>query len=227
MKNSEATSKVINALKYLNKDQHISRRFVLNKLRENAKNLIAQKLKDRSLYREDSLESWINCLEMEKIDLVKCDIIEFKTCKDLMVSKKELPDIIYSRFGAGLTKVYTIDGEKEYEYVTLMQYNLNKRRNNKSKKFFYIKDNHLYLPDSTTERVNFPILTLETEKIPALNSCDNSTNCNSVWDYEFVISDKLLQTVIGITVQELAQFRNLVVDENPNLSSNIKSSTIQ
>jgi hypothetical protein len=226
MKNLEITSIVINQLKYLSKDDHISRRFVLKKLRENARLLISQKLSDKTLYREDPLESWIECLEMEKLDTVKCDIIEFKNCKNLMVSKQELPEIIYSKYGAGLSKAYSIDGEKEYDYITLRQFNLNKKRRATNNKYFYIKDNRLYLPDSTVERVNIPVITLETEKIPEINSCGAGTDCRSLWDFEFIGSDRFLQKVIGMTVQELAQtHRQIPEDENPNLDSNIKSST--
>lgn len=226
MKNSEIVSIVSNQLKYLNKDEHTSRRFILRKLREVARNLISQKLMDRTLYREDPLESWIECLQMERIDSIKCDIIEFKNCKDIMVSKQELPEVIYSRYGAGLSKAYSIDGEKEYDYITLRQYNLNKRRRATNGKNFYIKDNRLYLPDNTVERVNIPIITLETEKIPELNSCGNEQDCRSIWDFDFIGSDRFLQQVVGIVVQELAQtHRAIPEDENPNLDSNIKSST--
>lgn len=226
MKNSEIVSIVVNQLKYTNKDEHISRRFVLRKLRENARNLISQKLRDKSLFREDTLESWIECLEMERIDSVKCDIIEFKNCKDIMVSKKKLPEVIYSKFGAGLTKTYSIDGEREYDYITLRQYNLNKHRRQVNNKYFYIKDDRLYLPDSTVERVNIPVITLETEKIPGINSCDNSNDCRSIWEFEFIGSDRFLQNIIGLTVQELAQtHKRIPEDENPNMDSNIKSST--
>ena len=223
MKNSEAVSTIINQLKYLNKDEHISRRFILSKLRENAKNLIAQKLRDRSLYREDSLESWIDCLQMERIEGVKCDIVEFKSCKEVMRSVKQLPDIIYSKYGAAITKVYSIDGESEYDYTTLRQYSNNKRRKNYGQKFFYIKNNYLYLPDSTTERVNLPVITLETEKIPQLSGCGNTNECKSVWEYEFIGSDKLQKAVIDMTIMELLQsHRQIIPDEQPNLSSHQK-----
>jgi hypothetical protein len=225
MKNSEIVSIVINQLKYLNKDEHISKRFVLRKLRENARHLISQKLMDKTLYREDPLESWVECLQMERVDTHKCDIIEFKNCKDLMVSKKELPEVIYSRYGAGLSKAYSIDGEKEYDYITLRQYNLNKYRTKVNNKYFYIKNNRLYLPDSTVERVNIPIITLETEKIPQVNSCSGE-DCKSIWEFDFIGSDRFLKQVIGITIQELSQtHKRIVEDENPDMDSNIKSST--
>jgi hypothetical protein len=226
MKNSEIVSIVINQLRYLNKDEHISRRFVLRKLRENARFLISQKLRDKTLYREDPLESWVECLQMEKVDSVKCDIIEFKTCENLMVSKEELPEVIYSKFGAGLSKAYSIDGQKEYDYITLRQYNLNKLRASVNNKYFYIKDNRLYLPDSTVERVNIPIITLETEKIPQVNSCGSQDSCRSIWEFDFIGSDRFLQQVIGQTVTELAQtHKRIPEDENPDMDSNIKSST--
>lgn len=226
MKNKEIVSIVVNQLKYLNKDEHISKRFILRKLRENARFLISQKLSDRTLYREDSLESWVECLQMEKVDVTKCDIIEFKNCDELMVSKEKLPEVLYSKFGAGLTKVYSIDGNNEYDYVTLRQYNLNKLRTKVGNKYFYIKDDRLYLPDSTVERVNIPIITLETEKIPEINSCGQQQDCRSIWEFDFIGSDRFLQQVIGQVVNELSgTHKRIPEDENPDMDSNIKSST--
>lgn len=51
MTNRELVSRVVNNLRTLNKDQHISRRFILRTAKNKAKFYIAQKLHDRSLYK--------------------------------------------------------------------------------------------------------------------------------------------------------------------------------
>ena len=52
---SEAVSKITNSLKLLNKDERISRRYVLHVLKDISSNLISQKLLDRTLGREMNL----------------------------------------------------------------------------------------------------------------------------------------------------------------------------
>jgi len=66
----------------------MSKRFVLHILEQKMTFFLSQKLRDRTLYRESNLFSVINCYELEKIDTVSCDIIEFKTCDVVMKGKK-------------------------------------------------------------------------------------------------------------------------------------------
>ena len=63
---SEAVSKITNSLKLLNKDERISRRYVLHVLKDISSNLISQKLLDRTLGREMNLYTKIECFEFKK-----------------------------------------------------------------------------------------------------------------------------------------------------------------
>ena len=65
MTNREIVDKLVNALKYNNKDESISRRFILKVFRDTAKWLISQKLLDRTIHKELNLYSEISCFEFE------------------------------------------------------------------------------------------------------------------------------------------------------------------
>ena len=64
-------------LKLLNKDERISRRYVLHVLKDISSNLISQKLLDRTLGREMNLYTKIECFEFKKEAYIAEDV---KTC---------------------------------------------------------------------------------------------------------------------------------------------------
>ena len=82
--------------------------------------------------------------------------------------------------------------------------------------FVYLgTDNHLYIPDREIFSLDLTILTVDTIMAEECSSC-NSSNCKSFWDYEFIISDKLAESVKDMTLQKLQITRNLPEDPNPN-----------
>lgn len=217
----ELVSRVINTLKALSKDMRLSRRYVLKTLQNKAKFYIAQKLNDKSLFRESNLFTVLDCFEMKPIEVYKCDILEFRSCKKLMRSKKKLPDLIYSKYGASILEVTSIDGEYLFRPITLSQYRINKNRagNDINQQFFYIKDGYLYLPDSDVRLVSVYLLTLDLFEKEQCSECSDE-KCKSAWDFELPIPDKLLEVIVSETIRELALSRQLQEDQNPNLQDN-------
>lgn len=217
MTNREIVDKIFNALKYNNKDEAISRRFILKVLRNTAKWLLSQKLLDRTLFKELNLYSDITCFEFEKMDVVKCPIIEFRRCKTLMKSKKPLPELIFSRFGASIKNIVSIDGENEFIFVSLEQYRRNKKRNVKRNDYYiYLgTDNHLYIPDHETLTVDLTVLTIKTDEVEDCSSCKDN-ECRSGWDYGFIISDKLVDPLYKDALQTLGLTKQILEDQNPN-----------
>lgn len=222
--NGEIVSRVINALNLLNKDEHISRRYILSVLKEKTNFAIQQQLEIKALFRDDSLYTWIRCLELQKDDIIKCPIIEFKSCKKIMRSVDKLPKSIYSRYGNSVKVVVSLDGEVIFNKVTPRQYNLNKKRDTSGvqQDYYYVQDGYLYLPNSDVHMVDVLMLTTDSED---LDGCDNCDECKSAWDYEFVGTEKFQEMVIQDTIREVAQRRGIVIDENPNNDSNQKSQT--
>lgn len=179
---------------------------------------MSQKLGESSLYREENIFKVLDCFELEKVDIIKCPIIEFRTCKQLMRSKKQLPELIHSKYGSSVKEVTSLDGEFLLKPITPYQYRLNKQRKTDSKEpYFYVKDGYLYVPDLEVEMVQ---VTLITQDLYDLNECSEckKQNCKSAWDYEFVCSDKLLEAVIQETIKEVSMTKQIQADQNPNLN---------
>lgn len=223
--NGQIVSEVINDLRLLNIDEHISRRYILSKLRNKAKTLISQKLLDRTLQREYNLYKEIRCFELEKVDTVKCDIVEFRTCNTVMKSKKALPESVYSRLGIAIKEVTNIDGSLDITFIDPKQYRRNKNRQVKdtTTAHYYVDgDNYLYVVNSEVEVVNLWILTLKPEDIEDVEGCDHKKSCTSVWNEEFIIPDKLFISTVKSSLEELFAVRQIPIDENPNNNSNIK-----
>lgn len=222
MTNAEFVSRVLNGLNSLDKDSRISRRYILHVGKRKSAFYISQKLNDRSLHKESNLYTTLNCFELEKIEVTKCDIIEFRRCKSIMRSKKKLPELIYNRYGNTLKEVTTIDDEKEFKSTTPSQYRRDKNRVSSTDYVdYYVKDGYLYLLDSEIEVVNLYLITTDLQAVEEVSSC-SSPGCKSLWDYDFVVADKLEELVIGETVREISMKKQIPSDENPNLNSNEK-----
>ena len=224
----EIVSRIENSLNSLTKDTFIPRRYILSVFKSKAEFFMAQKLFDKTLFRETSLFKWVNCVQMVEEDIIKCGKLEFKRCKSLMKSKKKLPKVLWSKYGSSVILVTTIDGEKEYKLISQVDYmNLLKRPNSEKfiGKFAIIIDDYLYLPDSEIKMVNILIYTLD-EKADDLSDCKECDDCESYWDKEVLISDKIREVVIQETLKEVSMRLQIPKDENPQGDSNIKSQSI-
>jgi hypothetical protein len=220
--NSEFTSRVLNGLNSLSKDDRISRRYILHVGKQKSTFYISQKLNDRSLFREDNLYTTLDCFELERIESVKCDIIEFRKCNSIMKSKKKLPKLIYSRYGNTLKEVTTVDDVKEFKPTTPSQYRRDKARVSGTDYInYYVKDGYLYLLDTEIQIVNLYLLTVDLDQIDDASAC-SEPGCKSLWEYDFVVPDKLEELIIAETVKEVSMKKQVALDENPNLNNNEK-----
>jgi len=219
MTNSEAVSKVINSFKFLNKDERISRRYVLRLLRDASKNLMSQKLLDRTISDEANLYSKIPCFEFQKVDVVSCPIVEFRKCATLMKSKKPLPELVFSRLGSSIKEVTSIDDLTEIYLTTPDQYRRDRKRKYYSTEdtYLYIDvDNYAYIVDKPIAAVNITVLTIKTDEVWEASACAHE-ECKSGFDYEFIVPDKLQDTVFKEVLQILSStYAARRSDQNPN-----------
>lgn len=220
MTNREAVTRVITPFKLATKDSRIPLRGVLRILRSVTLSYIAQKLTERSLQFDYNLYTDINCLEFEKIDVISCPLVEFRTCKTLMKSKKPLPPLVHSRIGASIKDVRSIDESLYFTVIDALQHNTNKKRKYsiKSETYIYLDNNgYLYVADHEIYAVNLSMITIETEKVPALCGCNDKDKCKSYWDFNFICPDKLLDNVMGRATEIVgATYANIIKDSNPN-----------
>lgn len=219
MTNEQAVSKIAGSLRAINKDAKIARRLILQVLRENAKVMISHKLMERTLDEELNLYSYLPCLEFQKVDVIKCPIIEFRMCNTLMRSVKKIPSPIFSRLGASIKNVTSIDGSVKLTLVSASQYAINKKRQyqiNGEHYIYYNSDGHLYIVDEEIRSINLDFITMHTELIDNCSGCIDD-NCKSGWKYDFICPDKLLNAVFDKTVQYLiGTYKQITPDENPN-----------
>lgn len=219
MTNREAVSKIINPLRLLKKDSHPSRRSILRMLRDTSKFFISQKLLDRTLKKETSLYSTVECFSFEKMEVKECKYIEFRRCGTLMKSTKKIPTPVFSRLGSSIYDISSVDGNFQFVLTDLKQYQRNKKRAHSFEEDVYVyigTDMHLYIPDVEISEIDFTLLTMETEKLPECSSC-NQNECSNPWDAEFICPDKMEKTVFDSVLQLLAgTYKSIIPDQNPN-----------
>jgi len=224
MKNKELVSRVRQGLNSLNKDSKIPRRYILGVATDIAIFLMAQKFRDRSLFREGNLYRSVDCFELVSIDKYSCDIVEFRSSTNVMKSKKKLPKLVYSRYGSSLKEVTNIDASMDFKKTTPSKYRRDKRRQGyKSEYVFYEKDGYLYLPDTEVSRVALYLYTPNEYDLLKSSSCNKE--CLNPWELEFICSSKLTNVVLAETIKEVSLRLQIPRDENPNMDSNLKSKT--
>lgn len=229
--NSEFVSRVVNGMKALTKDAHVSARYIAHIGKVKAKLYMSQKLDEMTLFKEDSIISSVNCFKLEKIKTKDCGIVEFALCDNIMKSCNKLPEGLFGKTGSSIISVMSIDGSKVYRYITPRKFvDIRKRKyRRKDSWFYYIKDEYLYLPDSNNELVDLTMIVVDKDAIETVSSCSDNyqkPSCKSKLDSEFVCPDRFLDLVVSATIQEVGTFyRTSIADENPNLDENQKTKT--
>lgn len=218
--NEDFVSRVLNDGRFLTKDDHISRRHILNIGKNKVTTYVSQKLLDRTLYRESNIFKTINCVEMIKEDIIKCPIIEFRKCKALYRSKHKIQGLIYSRYGSSIILVENLDGTIQFNPSTKSSIsNRNKRMFGDLVHSYYIQDDYIYIPEEI-ELINIVALTLSDKETEEISSCNECDKCKSVWEYNFICPDKLYEPIISETILEIMKiYKSTVADENPNLNN--------
>lgn len=229
--NAQFVSKVFNDGKVLTKDGHISQRWVLDKGRTKARFLMAQKLDDKTLFKEDSLITNIDCFRMKRIKSKECDIVEFRVCEKIMKSCEEIPEGIFGKNGSSIFSVTNVDDSLAYRYVTPREFARRKKRRykNRNARFYTIKDNYLYIFNSLTELVNISMITTDPDSAEAVSECGGCSAeelaCKSLWDQQFVCPDKHIDLVAREVRAEVLASLGIPADENPNLDEHQKTKT--
>ena len=213
MSNEELVDLIINQAKDNNVDSVPPRRYILRMARTSSINLIAQKLLERTLYREASLFTTIECIELERTDRIKCPLVDLRRCDTLMKSTKPLPKPIFSRLGASFKNIRSVDGGFEFSIGYESQIRRDKNRKHSYGKDVYVylgSDGYLYTPEEIYH-LSLDMITIETEKC----GCDDE--CKSGWDYEFIVPDRFVKAVVDETVQKILVRKQTPEDQNPNL----------
>ena len=233
MKNGEFVSGIINELELLSKDTWVSRRSVLNIGKSKAKMLLAQRVDEFKLRNSFDLISVIPCFEMEEVDRIICAGLDITNCEVVMKSVKKIPETIYGRTGMAIFSINSLDDRVEFKPSTAEA--ISNRKKLKYKKpgndhFYFIDDGYLYITEHI-EAVKIRMIAINEEE---LEDCgceddkDKKSECKSLWDMKFPITDLLLENVRAMTLQELmSTIVQIPKDENPNMDENQKSATVR
>lgn len=224
MNNGEFVSRVSNQLRMITKDDYINNRLVLSIGQTIASKFITQKIQRRSIDRDASLYREIKCIEFEPENVFKCKYVEFKSCDKLSRSVKSLKDLdlVYTRYGSSIKELYSIDRKSTiFTESNLYQLRVNSDRSggDAGKNKFYILDNHIYVPQEI-KALSGLVLALDQFELDEMCGC--SDECESAWDKEFIAPDSMLEDIIGYTIQNMVQTKQIPEDESPNLSNNSK-----
>lgn len=222
MKNREIVSRISNQIRMITKDDYVSDRLVLNVAKSIATKFMTQKIQRRAIDRDMSLFKEIKCIEFEPEDTFSCKFVEFRSCDKLSKSKAKFSDLIYTRYGSSIKELYSIDRKNSFYESTLYQFRNDSNRKgaeNLPQNKFYVLDDHIYVPG---EIDSLSGLVLATDHYELEESCGCTENCKSVWDYEFICPDSMLEDVIGMSLQNLGMTKNIPVDESPDLNNNKK-----
>ena len=231
MTQGEFVTRIVNDIRALNKDTHVSRRWILRMGKSRAETYVAQKWDEGRLFGELSLFTHISCLPMIRIKSIDCCFAEFKQCGVLMRSKDRIPGMVHANLRPSILQVTSVDDNIHFTYTSLRAY-----KNNTARRFgslesehYYVSDGYIYIPDINIKAVNVDVITLKQKEALALAGCgkedDDEGSCKSEWDYEFVCPTKLLEAVAVETLNEAVNILKISQDENPNMDSNIRSST--
>jgi hypothetical protein len=223
--NLEFVSRIKNELKLLNKDDNLSSRFILQTGQNKCRTYMAQKMGDFSLFREANIITTIPCVELKRLDVKECPFLDFKRCDILMKSKKQMPELLYSRVGASILRVFNLDNSIDFSYASGTHSALRREFGGVDHKF-YIRDNYLYIPNVEVHAVELEMITLDLYTADRISDCKKFNPCKSIWEYTFVCPDKLYELIVKETLAEIAQItRAIPEDENPNMDSNQKTQT--
>lgn len=228
MTNREITDTIINQLNVLQKDDRISRRFILHRARHKAGVLTSQKQAEGSLFRDTSMFHTVRCFPLKKDDVITCGIYEFKRCKSIMKSTKPLKGLANSKYGSIIVRVTTIDGGTEIKQTNITDFafssKIRKSLNSSSNsviKYYEDDEGYIYILNSDIEAVNITLISLAPEELEGLGDCDVCDNCKSIWDYTFTSNDRFNDAIIKDVVSEIAGVtKRITKDENGDNNSN-------
>ena len=224
MNNGELVSRISNQLRLITKDDYINDRFVLSVAQSIATKFITQKIQRHSIDRDMSLYKEVKCIEFEPENVFKCKYVEFKSCNELSKSKKTITELglVYTRYGSSIKELYSIDRQSTiFTESTLYQLRINSERegNKVGKEKFYILDGYIYIPKEI-RTLSGIVLAIDQYELDEVCGC--SEGCESAWDKEFICPDSMLEDVIGYTIQNILQTKQIPEDEKPDLNNNSK-----
>lgn len=206
-------------VKALNIDDRLSLRFLASKFRDKIGVFIRQDAKNRELLKESNIWKPIDCVELTDVSAIDCcNVDDGQTVKK---SKIKIPEAYSTTYG-NLIKVFTLDLQTEYIQIKSFQAKEQTTREYGSGKYFWIENQHLFIPDSNLKAVKVLIIAKNPLEVDIINGkCDK---CTSPLDAELNYPPYLITVAKSEVLKELSGITTRVIpDEKPNENENQKT----
>lgn len=149
--------------KLLSSDLLISDRLIASQVRDTANKLLTQQTDKRKFWNSPNVFTPILCLEMEEVPLTEC--CEYTGTKMVAKSKLALPRIGEGLWGLAIQLVTGLDNSKVFKETSPRRYsNLLKLNLTTNDNYYWILNNHLYVSNPDTLKVN--MYAYFTEDVP-------------------------------------------------------------
>lgn len=213
-------SDVRNDLNSINLDQWIPAKYIHQKLIDTTALYLKREADNMRLQEYPDIWVTVDELVMEESELVGASSIPVPSCSRIMKSVKKLPRIFTTRFGYTLN-LSSIDFSGDYIPVTPREYNTkkNRRYQDPTKRYFWIYNNHLVVPDSFVESFTLRAIFANKAEGLALNGCE-AMGCIRMLDLEFPAPGHLLSDIKKGTVIEISSIREKIISSQyPHLDA--------
>ena len=224
--NRQVISDIVTDLRAVNLDDKVSKRYILNKLRDSAALMIKRDAEVRRILGLSDLWTEVQCVEMCEVPLIECCNVDIPDCTTVMRSRKKIPEL-YQTMYKELIQVFAPNYKKELHLITPQDYKdiITREFVDKRIKYFWFANEYLIIPDALTEIITIRGVFADPSKAKKLNSCntDEKDECEGVLDQKFICPDYLLQPVKQAVLADLFNFyKRNILDEEPDLNTNRK-----
>lgn len=223
--NRQVISDIIEDLRAKNLDDKVSKRYIHNKLRDYAALFIKRDSDIRRLLNLSDIWTEVQCVELCEAPLSDCCNEDIPQCNLVMKSVKKLPEV-YETIYKELIQVFNPLFAKEFKQITPQEYKdiVNREFKDKRIKYFWISNGYLVIPDSLVSVVTLRGVFANPAEAKRMSSSYNDEDkCVGILDQPFVCPDYLIPVVKDETLNNLFKFyKRNVLDETPNLNTNIK-----
>lgn len=224
--NRQIISDIVSDLRAVNLDDKVSKRYILNKLRDFAGLFIKRDADQRRIYSISDIWLDVPCVELCEAPLIECCNIDIPQCTTVRKSKHKIPQT-YETFYKELLEVHNPLYAKEFRQITPKEYkNITAREfQDRRIKYFWFSNGYLIIPDSHVEVVTLRGVFLNPAEATKLNECVESENskCVNTLDQPFICPDYLVPVVKQEVLKDLFNFfKRNVLDESTNANTNLK-----
>jgi hypothetical protein len=205
------------------RDMRISAQYIHSVAKDVTRSLIVKR-PSREFMRDTTIQTEIDCVEMERILSDKCDLVEFRKCEKVMRSKCKLPQVyVLNKTGPGIIDVRNINGTRDYDPIrNLADFALEQQREFGSKApKYYLSGGYLYVVGATPELVSVTALFADALEAKLFSSCSTVTNCESALEQKIMIPGGYIDDVKTQVISIISGVKRAIPeDENSNMDSN-------